>query len=177
MIFPLMVNEAAVSGNNIAGETAVGATAVAWQLVMGWAAAVGAFLLLYFWIQQKSRPRLAGVIVLGVISLVGFGLHWQMPQAVQAENEATIIPAIAPEAMGEALFVAKGCIQCHTNDNVTMAENMFPIGPDVTFSKRSGNYLQLWLANPPDLKAGTQMPNLHLSEAEIDTLVAFLKQD
>jgi mono/diheme cytochrome c family protein len=175
---PLTVSEAVPVVASHGGTTAVGTTAVAWQLVLGWIAAAGAILLLFFWTQQRDRLRLAGAVLLGVVSLVSFGLYGPMPQPVLAENEATAsVPAIATEAMGEALFVAKGCIQCHTNDNVTMAENMFPIGPNVTFVKHSPEYLQAWLANPAALKTGTQMPNLHLSQAEINTLVAFLQQD
>lgn len=125
----LMVSEAAVvtSVGNGAG------TAVPWQLILGWAAAAGTVLCLFFWMRQRNQLRLAGVVLLGVVSLVGFALHTQVPQDVLAENEPAIVPAIAPEAMGEALFVAKGCIQCHTNDNVTMAENMLPFGPNITF--------------------------------------------
>ena len=169
---PLTVNEAAVVVSDGSGETAV-----AWQLILGWVAALGTVLVFFFWTQQKSRPRLAGAVLLGVISLAGFGLYWQMPMAVQAENEVATVPAIAPEAIGEALFVAKGCIQCHTNDNVTMAENMFSIGPDITFVKRPSEYVQSWLADPSALKADTQMPNLDLSQAEINTFAAFLQQD
>jgi mono/diheme cytochrome c family protein len=168
---PLMVSEVAAVASVGSGE----GTAVAWQLILGWTAATGAVLCLFFWTRQRNRLRLAGVVLLGVVSLASFGLYTQMPQAVLAENETAVVPAIAPEAMGEALFVAKGCIQCHTNDNVTMAQNMLPFGPNITFVKRSPEYLQAWLADPSALKTGTQMPNLHLSEAEIDTLVAFLQ--
>lgn len=171
---PLMVSEAAVVAVN--GGSG-GETAVPWQLFLGWTAAAGTILCLFFWTRQRNRLRLAGVVLLGMVSLAGFALHAQMPQAVLAENEPTVVPAIAPEAMGEALFVAKGCIQCHTNDNVTMAENLLPIGPNITFVKRPPEYLQAWLADPSALKPGTQMPNLHLREAEIDTLIAFLHTD
>lgn len=170
---PLVVNPLPVA----AIETNVSETAVPWQLVLGWTAIVGAILCLFFWTRQRNRWRLAGAVLLGVVSLLGFALYTQMPQPVLAESEAAIVPAIAPEAMGEALFVAKGCIQCHTNDNVTMAKNMIPIGPNITFVKRPAAYLQQWLTDPPALKPDTQMPNLHLSQAEIDTLIAFLQQD
>ena len=119
----------------------------------------------------------AGVVLLGVVSLTSFALHTQIAQPVLAESEADLLPAVEPEAMGEALFVAKGCIQCHVYDRVTMAENMIQIGPNLTYVKRSPEYLQAWLTNPPALKPETQMPNLQLSEAEIDELVAFLQQD
>lgn len=166
----LMVNKAAAAAS-------VGGTAVPWQLILGWAAAAGTILCLFFWSRQRNRLRLAGAVLLGVVSLAGFGLYTQMPQPVLAESEAASVPAIAPEMMGEALFVAKGCIQCHTNDNVTIAENLLPFGPNITFVKRSPEYLQAWLTDPSSLKTDTQMPNLHLSEAEISTLVAFLQQD
>ncbi len=170
---PLTVNEVAAVASGGSG----GRTAVAWQLIMGWTAAAGAILCLFFWTQQKNQLRLAGAVLLGVVSLAGFVLHTEMPQPVLAGSEAVIVSAIAPEAMGEALFVAKGCIQCHTNSRVTIAKNMHPFGPDLTFSKRTADYLQTWLADPSALKPGTQMPNLHLSDAEIDTLVTFLQTD
>ena len=174
---PLMVNEAIGFANIVGGETAVAAQTISWQLIVGWMAALGAGFALLLWRQQKSRSRLAGVVLLGVVSLVGFGLYWQMPQVVQAEENVARLPAIEPEQLGEALFVAKGCVQCHTNDKVTMAENMYPIGPDLSLSKRDPGYLKHWLADPSDLKANTQMPNLRLSETEINSLVAFLTQD
>ncbi|MBK8904784.1 MAG: hypothetical protein IPM53_26630 [Anaerolineaceae bacterium] len=172
---PLMVNEAvaAANGEGVRG-TAVGAAPVAWQLILGWITAVGAVLSLFFWTRQRSKLRLAAALLLGVVSVAGFVLHAQMPQSVLAESETATLPAIAPEALGEALFVAKGCIQCHTNDKVTMAPNVFPVGPNLTFVKRPPEYLQAWLADPSSLKPDTQMPNLHLSDADITTLVEFL---
>ena len=169
----LLVNEAGAAASAGGGA----ATAVAWQLILGWAAAAGAILCLFFWTRQRNRLRLAGAVLLGLMSLAGFGLYAQMPQPVLAESETALVPAIAPEAMGEALFVAKGCIQCHVNDKVTMAENMLPMGPNLAFVKRPPEYVATWLADPPALKPDTQMPNLHLTETEIDTLVAFLTTD
>ena len=58
-----------------------------------------------------------------------------------------------------------------------LAKNMYPFRPDISFSKHTADYLQTWLADPSALKPGTQMPNLHLSDAEIDTLVTFLQTD
>lgn len=167
----LTVNEAAIVAH------VVGETAVAWQLVVGWTAALGAVALFFLWARQQNRVRLAGALLLTAVSLLGFALYAQMPQTVQAEDAIVTLPAIAPEDLGEALFVAKGCIQCHQNDKVTMAENLFPIGPDITFVKRPPEYVQRWLADPSVLKPETQMPNLRLSQEEINTLVAFLQRD
>ena len=35
--------------------------------------------------------------------------------------------------------------------------------------------LKKWLKDPPAVKPGTVMPNLNLSQSEIDSLVAFLQ--
>jgi cytochrome c oxidase subunit 2 len=59
------------------------------------------------------------------------------------------------------------------------------VGPDLThFKSRSvfagaifennDNNLRLWLANPPQEKPGSVMPNLHLSADQINQLVAYL---
>ena len=45
---------------------------------------------------------------------------------------------------------------------------------DVNLPMNDDN-LKKWLKNPPGVKAGTVMPNLSLSDTEINNLVAFLK--
>lgn len=100
------------------------------------------------------------------------------------------------EAEGLALFAAKACTQCHTVDygpdspstNI-VASDAFN-GPNLThFAGRStfagavlpeegetyDEALKRWLANPPLVKPGSYMPNLGLTEQEIDALIAWLK--
>jgi cytochrome c oxidase subunit 2 len=48
--------------------------------------------------------------------------------------------------------------------------------PNLTTVKADPEYLRRWLANPSALKPNTEMPNLGLSETEIDALVAFLTE-
>lgn len=85
-------------------------------------------------------------------------------------------------ASGEQVFLNGPCVGCHTIDG-TKAQGK--VGPNLThFASRSffagGTItsdpvdLAKWLANPDALKPGTLMPNLHLSQTQIDELVAFL---
>jgi len=83
--------------------------------------------------------------------------------------------------MGWALFVAKGCVTCHFHARVEYAGVRVGVGPDLTGVGRPGSrvppspgYLRAWLKNPPAIRPETQMPNLGLSDQEIDYLLAFL---
>lgn len=89
------------------------------------------------------------------------------------------------EAQGEEIFLANQCVACHNIDMVNPVENA--IGPDLThFASRNvfaGAVLELdepgsleaWLANPPEIKPGSFMPNLNLTQSEIDALSAYLR--
>lgn len=144
-------------------------------LLPGW---VGFFMLLaaggLAWAGRQKRRRLwlAGAGVALLVALLAFSGQWQQPQVLVAEEEAGA--AVDPEQMGEALFVAKGCIQCHQNGKVTMAQNLISIGPNLTHYKTSPEFLRRWLADPASVRPETLMPNLNLDEAEIEALSTFL---
>lgn len=95
---------------------------------------------------------------------------------------------------GWSVFQAKACTQCHTvrveDDSASniVADGAFQ-GPDLThFASRSvfagallpeegethDEALKRWLANPPNVKPGSFMPNLALTEQEIDALILWL---
>lgn len=159
------------------------ATALSW--VVGIAALIAASGLALVWRRQRRRIWLVGAAAALLLCLGAFAWQWSPPSALLAEAEAKTPPgaaeisaAIAPEQMGEALFVAKGCIQCHRNGNVTMTtyniDNNIDFGPDLTNYNASPEFLRIWLANPASVKPKTEMPNLGLSEAEIETLIAFV---
>jgi mono/diheme cytochrome c family protein len=80
-------------------------------------------------------------------------------------------------AHGRDLFIAKGCLVCHRNNNV-MAEGNLEFNPsdvpDLTTVRLNEEYLRKWLQDPHAVKPNTEMPNLELSPGEIDALVAFL---
>ena len=110
-------------------------------------------------------------------------------------------PAVPPEegskaAAGLEVFQARGCTQCHTVDYGPDSDltNLVPeeafSGPDLThFASRrvfagaslpqqGETYregLTRWLADPPAVKPGSFMPNLGVTQREIDSLIAWLE--
>lgn len=133
------------------------------------ATAVGLFL----WLRRRTPYRLAFVVLAAVVATGGFVLR-AAPGAVMAERE-TAAAAIAPEEMGAALFVAKGCVTCHRHDGVSFTTHMAKIGPDLTHYRGDADFLRRWLSDPKAVRPRTFMPNLELSQAEIETLVVFLQ--
>ncbi len=81
-------------------------------------------------------------------------------------------------AVGKALFAAKGCATCHVNRRAveTHGECCAGVGPDLTDYTNDPAFLRRWLADPPAVRPGTQMPNLNLSAVEIEDLIAFLNE-
>lgn len=85
-----------------------------------------------------------------------------------------------PVEAGKQIVEAK-CAACHLVEG-TLAQGA--VGPELTNFANAAEIaavvqndeenLRAWLANPQELKPGTQMPNLNLTEAEIDALVAYL---
>jgi mono/diheme cytochrome c family protein len=89
-------------------------------------------------------------------------------------------PALAPAERGRVLFVAKGCVTCHTHSD-SKSEMGADGPPDLTDKTFAATYLAEYLANPkikpPANKNGWQMPNPQLKQAEIAALVAFINSD
>lgn len=79
-------------------------------------------------------------------------------------------------ASGSALFVAKGCVICHTHSDIPDRYVAFQtkVGPNLTSYSAAPTFLRLWLSDPVGVKPKTQMPTLELSDAEIEALVSFL---
>lgn len=89
------------------------------------------------------------------------------------------------EEEGLNTFLAAGCTQCHNVTGVNEVPD--PIGPNLThFASRNvfagaifelddPNHLAEWLANPPELKPGSFMPNLNLTSDQIEALEAWLR--
>ncbi|HEU4918006.1 MAG TPA: cytochrome c oxidase subunit II [Acidimicrobiia bacterium] len=100
-----------------------------------------------------------------------------------------------PEYEGYQVYLNKQCIQCHTvrfeDDSASniIATDAFN-GPELThFASRNvfagailpgegqsrGDALKEWLDDPPSTKPGSFMPDLALTEAEIDALIVWLE--
>lgn len=86
------------------------------------------------------------------------------------------------DSIGFTTFLASGCAACHAiagtpaqgklgppltdvGRRTTIAAGLYPNTPD---------HLAAWLRNPDSLKPAALMPDLNLSEARIDSLIAFL---
>jgi cytochrome c1 len=82
-------------------------------------------------------------------------------------------------AYGKQLFSAKGCAQCHGHAAILGSgkfSNAYPgNAPDLTARPGDPEYQRAWLRDPKAIKPTTTMPNLLLSDVEIDALVAFLR--
>ena len=100
-----------------------------------------------------------------------------------------------PEYDGYQVYLNKQCILCHTvrfEDDT--ASNIVPVeafnGPELThFASRNvfagavlpeegqtwADALKQWLADPPSTKPGSFMPDLALTEQEIDALIVWLE--
>jgi cbb3-type cytochrome oxidase cytochrome c subunit len=87
---------------------------------------------------------------------------------------ATATPARAQDAIAErglATFMKNGCHGCHIIGKVGS-----PIGPDLSRVgvKFGPDYLRRWLRNPAAVRPDAHMPALELTDADIDTLAAYL---
>ena len=102
-----------------------------------------------------------------------------------------------PEFEGFQVFQNRGCAQCHTvRFEDSNASNILPAdvfnGPDLThFADRAvfagaslpaagesrREALARWLADPPNVKPGSFMPDLALTEQEINALIAWLESN
>lgn len=91
-----------------------------------------------------------------------------------------------PAAAGLEIFLSRQCTQCHNLNPFNLIDQTAFNGPDLThfmdrgviagaYKEYSVENLQTWLANPPKEKPGSYMPNLALTQQEIDDLTAFLE--
>jgi cytochrome c oxidase subunit II len=87
----------------------------------------------------------------------------------------------SPAARGREVFRTNACVGCHTIRGLAGGT----MGPDLThFGSRrtiaggmlpnTPDALARWLAAPPQVKPGSLMPDLHLSDGDVGALVAYL---
>jgi cytochrome c oxidase subunit 2 len=103
-------------------------------------------------------------------------------------QDSAAAPAATPQdpayAAGEKLFLAKGCVGCHSLTAVNAPKGM--IGPNLAnvgarsfigagSFKNTDENLARWIQNPQALKQGVLMPNLGVTPEEAKSLVAYLR--
>ncbi len=103
-----------------------------------------------------------------------------LPIDVIEAGAAAPRPLPEPER-GKRLFVAKGCVGCHTHGDVE-ARPAVKVAPELTGRRFETAYLARFLADPsikpPTAEyADVRMPNLGLKEREIAALSAFLNAE
>jgi cytochrome c2 len=122
---------------------------------------------------RQGKRWAAALAVIGLIlTSMAFSGAAKPASHVEGQMETNISQA----ELGQQLFVTKGCVTCHVNNRLANMPqyDSFNVGPNLTNLAAQPKFLQAWLADPPALKPDTQMPNLNLSEEEINALVAFL---
>jgi mono/diheme cytochrome c family protein len=140
------------------------------------AAAGGLAAILLFALRRSlPAPVRTGSLLVGSALLVGAALLAVAP-SLQNQAQAAQPSQPAGAQLGRDLFLAKGCIVCHVNSRAKAA-SLFSSGgeiPDLSAYHNDPVFLRKWLQDPQAVRPGTGMPNLHLSPAEIDALIAFL---
>jgi len=126
-------------------------------------------------LQRKVRWATAFVVVGILVSGVGFVSAAGQPRAESEAKEAVIASAESQVELGRELFIAKGCMLCHShNDTNKIREFGVDMGPNLTDFSASPDYLRVWLKDPAAAKSTAKMPTLGLSDSEIDALIAFI---
>ncbi|HLG06056.1 MAG TPA: cytochrome c [Gemmatimonadales bacterium] len=107
----------------------------------------------------------------------GFGTSKLALLPIPAIQSGAPVPApLAEPERGRRLFVAKGCVGCHTRNEAGLAGGE-EIGPALTGKRYEAAFLRRFLADPEAnaTRTGTfRMPDLELRTEEIAALVRFL---
>ncbi len=87
----------------------------------------------------------------------------------KSTNEDLLTPQVVA---GKKVWQKYNCINCHT-----ILGNGAYFGPDLTkvTDRKPEDYLRKWMMDPPKVMATTAMPNMGISEREIEDLLAFLQ--
>lgn len=129
----------------------------------------------------RRNNRLAGAMaVLCLVVVAGsFATESTVP-AVEAQSElpseSVDESSVSQAEVGRQLFIAKGCVTCHANEKATDDPTMTILhdAPDLTIFSASPESLRLRLKDPSAVNATTWMPDLDLSDNEVEALIAFI---
>jgi cytochrome c2 len=125
---------------------------------------------------MMGEKRLASLLWRSIVAVAAIAAMWaELPTVANAAGDAKA---------GEQLFQQKGCTACHTIGKGDL------VGPDLkgVTGKRPHEWLQQWITAPDQMVAkkdeyavkllhqyhDVQMPNLGLSTADVDNILAFL---
>lgn len=130
--------------------------------------------------RQKSRLTVALTVTCLLIGIGTFLTDSTVP-TVDAQNQSsskvTNATPMSQVEVGEWLFITKGCVTCHINSKISLLPDYqaASVGaPDLTNFSASPEVLRKRLKDPVLVKPDTWMPNLNLSDSEIEALIAFI---
>jgi cytochrome c2 len=106
----------------------------------------------------------------------GFGPSRVTLVPITAIQAAGALPSLPEEERGRRLFVAKGCVTCHTHAEAP-AEKSWNMGPELTGRRYPEELLVKRLTDPTSVMPEAKMPNPHLKSAEIVALTAFINME
>jgi cytochrome c oxidase subunit 2 len=119
-------------------------------------------------------------------ALMSFRVVVESEQEYDAWVQQELAPAGQPSdrlaRLGQGVFMTNACIGCHRIDG-TQASGVF--GPDLThvgsrttiaagvLDNTTENLIR-WIANPQEVKPGNLMPNMDLTDDQVEQLAAYL---
>ena len=106
----------------------------------------------------------------------GFGPSRITLVPITAIQVAGGLPTLPEAERGRRLFVAKGCVTCHTHAEAR-AEKSWNMGPELTGRRYPEELLVKRLTDPTSVMPEAKMPNPHLKSAEIVALTAFINME
>jgi len=137
--------------------------------------AVGILAGLVIAFRKRSRWAIALIVAGIAFSGAGFVSAADQPKAEFDAAPLSSIPSVSQIEMGRELFIAKGCMVCHSHvETNRVREFGVDIGPDLSNLTASPEYLRIWLTDPAAAKSTATMPTLGLNDAEIEALIAFI---
>jgi cytochrome c2 len=106
----------------------------------------------------------------------GFGPSRVTLVPITAVQGAGALPTLPEAERGRRLFVAKGCVTCHTHAEAP-PEKSWNMGPELTGRRYPEEFLKQRLTDPKSVMPEAKMPNPHLKSAEIVALTAFINME
>jgi cytochrome c oxidase subunit 2 len=105
----------------------------------------------------------------------------EAPDAFEAwqrqQSAPPTVPTAGDAAKGAQLFQQLTCISCHVSQRI--GPNLYHLGSRRTIGagilENTPANLAKWLTNPQAVKPGIHMPNLNLTQQQVNALVAYLE--
>ena len=173
------INVAAAPVTKISSEPVKQAEPIPYVLIVrGLAFGLG-LLGVFFAFRTRSRFVMTLTALCLVVGFATFIPGAAVPK-VEAQKDvpekAVSEVSITQVELGRRLFIAKGCITCHVNRKA-ISSNQWTVttdAPNLSEFSASPEALRLRLKDPASVKSDTWMPDLNLSDPEIEALIAFI---